>query len=129
MHLNPQEPDLRWRRLERYLAVLGSIAMLIAVKTGTLPGKKIDFLIVRTPGVLGGRPRIRGHRIAVHRITAWWQLGLSIEEIAEIHPSLKPAEIHAALAFYHLNRAEIDGYLIEERGTLAPAAVASPRRE
>jgi uncharacterized protein (DUF433 family) len=84
--------------------------------------RKIDSLIVKTPGVLGGRPRVRGHRIAVHRIAAWWQLGLSIEEISEKHPTLSPAHIHAALAFYHLHRAEIDRYLAEERATTATAA-------
>ena len=81
--------------------------------------RKIDSLIVKTAGVLGGRPRIRGHRVPVHRIAAWWQLGLSIEEIAEKHPSLAPAEIHAALAYYHLHRHEIDSYLTEERATVA----------
>jgi uncharacterized protein (DUF433 family) len=81
--------------------------------------RKIDSLIVKTAGVLGGRPRIRGHRVPVHRIAAWWQLGLSIEEISEKHPSLAPAEIHAALAYYHLHRHEIDGYVTEERATVA----------
>lgn len=95
-------------------------AILIAVKTDTprRPGK-IDSLIVKTAGVLGGRPRIRGHRVPVHRIAAWWQLGLSIEEIAEKHPSLGPAEIHAALAYYHLHQEEIDRYLADERATVA----------
>ena len=62
--------------------------------------------------------------MAVHRIAGWWQLGPSIEEIAEKHPSLQPAEIHAALAFYHLHRAEIDRYLAEERATAGSAIAA-----
>ncbi len=102
------------------------MGILIHVKseTGT-PANEIDSLIVKTPGVLGGRPRIRGHRVAVHRIAGWWQLGLSIEEIAEKHSTLGPAEIHAALAYYHLHRAEIDGYLAEERAAFATAASVS----
>lgn len=96
----------------------------MSVKAESARPKKIDSLIVKTPGVLGGRPRIRGHRIAVHRIAGWWQLGLSIEEIAEKHPSLGPAEIHAALAFYHLHRAQIDGYLAEERASASPSSKA-----
>jgi uncharacterized protein (DUF433 family) len=75
---------------------------------------EIGSLIVKTPDVLGGRPRIRGHRVPVHRIAGWWRLGLSVEEIAAKHPTLGPAEIHAALAYYHLPRVEIDGYLAEE---------------
>lgn len=82
----------------------------------TPPSVELGSLIVKTPGVLGGRPRIRGHRVAVHRLAGWWQLGLSLEEIADKHPSLSPAEIHAALAYFHLNRAELEGYLEEERG-------------
>lgn len=74
----------------------------------------LDALIVRTPGICGGRPRIRDHRIAVHRIAGWWKLGLTADEILEELPSLEPAEIHAALAFYHLNRSELDKYLEEE---------------
>ena len=57
----------------------------------------LGSLIVSTPGTLGGKPRVRGHRVAVHRIARWWRLGLAIEEIAEKHPALSPAEIHAAL--------------------------------
>ena len=72
-------------------------------------------MIVRTPGVIGGKPRINGHRVGVHRVAGWWKLGLSIEEIGEELSTLSPAEIFAALAYYHLNKAEIDGYLEEER--------------
>ncbi len=75
----------------------------------------LGSLIISTPGVLGGRPRIRGHRVAVHRIAGWRQLGLTDEEIAEQHPSLSPAEIHAALAYFQLHREEIDRYLVAER--------------
>jgi uncharacterized protein (DUF433 family) len=91
------------------------------------PAVEIGSLIVSTPEVLGGRPRVRGHRVAVHRIAGWWKLGLTVEEIAAKHPTLGPAEIHAALAYYHLHRAEIDGYLAEENkltGSLTPSAAA-----
>ena len=81
----------------------------------------LGSLIVRTAGVAGGRPRVRGHRVPVHRIAGWWRLGLTIEEIAEKHPSLSPAEIHGALAYNHLHRAEIERYLAEEREVLSSA--------
>lgn len=87
------------------------------------PGTDLNSLIVSTPGVVGGKPRIRGHRVPVHRIAGWWQLGLSVEEITEKHPSLTPAEIHAALAYYHLNRAQIERYLAEDRAVFAKAPV------
>ena len=72
-------------------------------------------MIVHTPGVIGGKPRIKGHRVGVHRVAGWWKLGLTVEEIGERLSTLKPAEINAALAYYHLHRDEIEGCLDEER--------------
>ena len=72
-------------------------------------------MIVRTPGVLGGKPCIKGHRVGMHRVAGWWKLGLSIEEIGERLSTLSPAEIHAALAYYHLHREEIESCLEDER--------------
>ena len=76
---------------------------------------ELGTMIVRTPGILGGKPRIRGHRVGVHRVAGWWKLGLSVEEIGERLSTLSPAEIHAALAHYHLHQEEIEGFLEEER--------------
>ncbi len=72
-------------------------------------------MIVRSPDTIGGKPHLKGHRVGVHRVAGWWKLGLSVEEIGERLSTLAPAEIHAALAYYHLHQAEIDGYLQEER--------------
>ena len=79
------------------------------------PATTLGEMIVRTPGVLGGKPCLQGHRVGVHRVAGWWKLGLSVEEIGERLSTLTPAEIHAALAYYHLNREEIESYLEEER--------------
>jgi uncharacterized protein (DUF433 family) len=80
-----------------------------------IPATELGSMIVRTPGVLGGKPRLQGHRVGVHRVAGWWKLGLSVEEIGERLTTLTPAEIHSALAYYHLHREEIEGYLEEER--------------
>jgi uncharacterized protein (DUF433 family) len=40
-------------------------------------------LIVRTPGICGGRPRIPETRVSVQRIAAWYKMGLNAEEIIE----------------------------------------------
>ena len=79
------------------------------------PATELGAMIVQTSGVLGGKPRIKGHRIAVHRVAGWWKLGLTIEEIGERLSALAPAEIHAALAYYHLHREEIERCLDDER--------------
>src|SRR6266700_611783 len=80
-----------------------------------LPATELATMIVRTPDIIGGKPRIKGHRVGVHRVAGWWKQGLSIEGIGERLSSLSPAEVFAALAYYHLNKADIDGYLEEER--------------
>src|SRR5438874_7451583 len=79
------------------------------------PATELGAMIVRTPGVIGGKPHLKGHRVGVHRVAGWWKLGLSIEEIGQRLSTLAPAEIHAALAYYHLHQVEIEGYLQEER--------------
>lgn len=72
-------------------------------------------MIIRTPDILGGKPRIKGHRVGVHRVAGWWKAGLTVEEIGERLSTLTPAEIHAALAYYHLHQMEIESHLEEER--------------
>ena len=68
----------------------------------------IGTLIVRTPGIRGGRPCIAGTGVTVQRIAGWYKLGLSPEEIAEEVGHLTLAQVHAALAYYHANREEIE---------------------
>ena len=84
---------------------------------GETVATELGTMIVRTPGILGGKPRIKGHRIGVHRVAGWWKLGLSVEEIGERLTTLTPAEIHAALAHYHLHHQDIENLLEEERAT------------
>ena len=68
----------------------------------------IGALIIRSPDVRGGRPRIAGTGVTVQRIVGWYKLGLSPEEIAEEFGHLTLAQVHAALAYYHANREEIE---------------------
>lgn len=48
----------------------------------------LDNLLVKTPGVCGGRIRIDGTRITVHRIVVLYKEGQSAEEIAQTYPHL-----------------------------------------
>ena len=61
-----------------------------------------------------GRPRIAGTGVTVRRIVGWYKLGLSPEEIADRIGHLSLAQVHAALAYYHANREEIEQDLAEE---------------
>jgi uncharacterized protein (DUF433 family) len=65
--------------------------------------------ITKTPGVCGGRACIAGHRIRVMDIVLYHEeIGRTPAEIAEMFPGITLADAHAALAYYHDNRAEIE---------------------
>lgn len=68
----------------------------------------IGTLIIRTPDVRGRRPRIAGTGVTVQRIVGWYKLGLGPEDIVEEYGHLTLAQVHAALAYYHANREEVE---------------------
>ncbi|MDP3112381.1 MAG: DUF433 domain-containing protein [Thermodesulfovibrionales bacterium] len=74
----------------------------------------IGTLIVQTPEMRGGRPRIAGTGVTVRRIVGWYKLGLTAEEIVVEIPHLTLAQVHAALAYYHANREEIEQDIAED---------------
>jgi uncharacterized protein (DUF433 family) len=56
-------------------------------------------LITLRPGMRGGRPCIRGTRIAVADVLGWLSEGMTAADIVGDFPELKDADIRAALAF------------------------------
>ncbi len=82
---------------------------------------KIGSLISRRPDVRGGRPCIAGTGVSVRGIAQWHNMGLIPEEILRKFGHLSLAQVYAALAYYHANKAEIDlGLETEARATEAP---------
>ncbi len=77
----------------------------------------IATLIVQSPDIVGGRPRITGTRVSVQRIAACYKTGLNAEEICDRFETLTLAQVYAALTYYHSNRQEIEHYLAEEKAT------------
>lgn len=77
--------------------------------------------IVQDPGVLGGKPYIEGHRIAVHHIAWWYLQGVSAEELARDY-GLTLGEVHAALAYYYDHREVIDAEIAREAAEHAALA-------
>jgi uncharacterized protein (DUF433 family) len=69
--------------------------------------------IVRNPEIHGGEPTVAGTRISVRTIVVAWHFEPDIASLCEAYPTLTPAAIRAALAFYDANRAEIDRYIAE----------------
>lgn len=68
----------------------------------------LEHIAIR-PGYCGGKPHLVGHRIKVQHIVLWHdRAGMSAAEIVAQHLGLTLADVHAALAYYHDHRAEID---------------------
>jgi uncharacterized protein (DUF433 family) len=73
---------------------------------------EIGSLISRRPDIRNGRPCVAGTGVSVRRIARWHDMGQIPEEIVQTfggHLSL--AQVHAALAYYYANQAEIDADL------------------
>ncbi|MDA1141169.1 MAG: DUF433 domain-containing protein [Planctomycetota bacterium] len=75
----------------------------------------IESLLERRPGVCGGKLCIEGTRITVLQIASMERGGYSPDEIAAAYEHLDLAHVHAALAYYHANRDEIDTELETEQ--------------
>lgn len=56
-------------------------------------------IVTQEPGKRGGRPCIRGMRIAVADVLGWLAAGMSHAEIIADYPELTEADIRAALAY------------------------------
>jgi uncharacterized protein (DUF433 family) len=56
-------------------------------------------LITIEPGKRGGRPTIRGMRIAVADVLGWLAAGMAHEQIIADYPELTEAHIRACLAY------------------------------
>lgn len=73
---------------------------------------KIDYRnIERDPARCGGQPVVVGTRIRVATVLASYRLGMTIEEIVQQYPGLRPADVHDALAFAYDHISEIDADL------------------
>jgi uncharacterized protein (DUF433 family) len=74
-----------------------------------LPVVVIGEHIEITPGVCGGKPRIKGHRIKVQHVVVWHERrGMSPDEIVSQHPGLTLADVYAALTYYWDHREQIE---------------------
>ena len=58
-----------------------------------------QHIITIDPGKRGGRPTIRGMRIAVADVLGWLAAGMTHEEILRDYPELTEEDIRACLAY------------------------------
>jgi uncharacterized protein (DUF433 family) len=80
-------------------------------------GTEIGTLIDGDQTIRGGRPKIAGTGLTVSRIAIWYKMGMTPEEIALEYPHLTLAQVHGALACYHINRDEIEADIAEQEAT------------
>lgn len=101
--------------VERHYKVVGEVPYIESEVETKMPGTiDIGSLISRSPSIRQGRPCIAGTGVSVRRIAQWYNLGLNPEEITARIEHLNLAQVHAALAYYHANREEIDDDLAVE---------------
>ncbi len=73
---------------------------------------KLDYRnIERAAGRCGGQPVVAGTRIRVATILACYRQGMTVEEIVQQYPALRPADVHDALAYAYNHLAEIEADL------------------
>ena len=71
---------------------------------------KLDYRnIEQDPSRCGGQPVVGGTRVRVAVILGCYRRGMSVEEIVQQYPSLKPADVHDALAYAYDHLDEIEG--------------------
>jgi len=58
-----------------------------------------DSRIVSTPGVCGGRPRIRGTRVRVVDVLDMLGSGMSVDEIARDYPYISREDVEACVNY------------------------------
>jgi uncharacterized protein (DUF433 family) len=72
---------------------------------------KLDYRnIEKDHSRCGGQPVVAGTRIRVATVLACYRQGMTVEEIVQQYPHLKPADVHDALAYAydHLDEIEAD---------------------
>ena len=84
----------------------------------------INEYITHIEGVCGGCPIIKGTCMPVRAIAGCFRLGMTLDEIFDAYPYLKPQQICAALTYYFEYQDEIDADI--EADSVAVHEVTTP---
>lgn len=89
---------------------------------------KLDYRnIERDPARCGGQPVVTGTRIRVATILVCYRHGMTVEEIVQQYPHLRPADVHDALAYAYDHAEEIDADLAADDEAAVKAQLARRR--
>lgn len=90
---------------------------------------KLDYRnIEKVPGRCGGQPVVVGTRIRVAAILGVYRQGMTVEEIVQQFPPLRPADVHDALAYAHDHRDEIEMAIAADDEEVVKQALAARLR-
>lgn len=84
------------------------------MNTATATGSLSPY-ITRNPDVCGGQPVLAGTRTPVKSIVGYYKMGMSVEEILEGLPHLSPAQVFAALSYYHDHQSAVEQDIEDSR--------------
>ena len=90
-----------------------------------LAPQPLEGLIVRDPQLHDGRPVVAGTGVTVRTIVGYYKLGYTPEETA-MEMELELAGVYAALAYYHLNRDEIEADIVANSEQSVKQAFGDP---
>jgi uncharacterized protein (DUF433 family) len=98
MHLIPKDPSL-WK-LERFEDFIVERKSLESEPTYMTEDELLDRITV-DPNIFGGKPIVRGMRIAVEHVLGMLAAGDPPEKLLQEYPFLEPADIQACMAYAH----------------------------
>lgn len=85
--------------------------------------------IEKVPDRCGGKPVIVGTRIRVSLILQCYRTGMSVEEIIQQYPHLRPSGVHDALAYAYEHPVDMeDEIAAEDEETVKRRIPGGPRR-
>jgi uncharacterized protein (DUF433 family) len=88
---------------------------------------KLDYRnIEQDPARCGGQPVVGGTRIRVAIILGCYRQGMNVEEIVQQYPSLKPADVHDALAYAYDHLDEIEAAVASDDEATVKSRGAGP---
>lgn len=92
--------------------------------------QKFDYRnIEKIPGRCGGQPVIAGTRVRVATILWCYRQSMSVEEIVQQYPFLKPSDVHDALAYAYDHVVEIEADMAADEEELVKSRYRSPSEQ
>ncbi len=90
--------------------------------------QEVSSLLTRSPELRHNRVCVAGTGITVHRVAILTNLGHSPEDIVRKYKHLTLAGVHAALAYYHANRVDVDSEIAADEAEAARLEAEFARR-